>query len=84
MIFALGENQVIQGFGLPAAIVIVGLATALIFTVRLLLVAYTRLDTIQESRLADAKQTMEKITEPLEKQSRVVESIYDLILNRSK
>lgn len=81
MIFALGESQVIQGFGLQAGIVIVALVAVVIFLVRLLLKSYDTINTIQENRIVDARETRDKITEPLENQARVIEKIYDLLLS---
>jgi len=88
MPFAIVEEQVIQGFGLPAAIVIVALVSALIFTVRLLLKSYTRLDALQEQRLVDAKELGIRILEPLEnisdmnkKSIELTEKIYELLLS---
>ena len=66
MSFAIIEQQVVAGFGLPAAIVIVALATALIFTVRLLLKAYDDKSAIQDQRIIDAKDFGTKLAEPLE------------------
>ena len=81
-------DQVIQGFGLPAAIVIIGLVIALIFTVRLLLKEYSNRDTIQEKRITDAKELGTRIIEPLEKISDMSqksketnEKIYELLLS---
>lgn len=38
-------------------------------------------EAIQEQRLVDARETRDKITEPLEKQANLSEKIYDLLLS---
>lgn len=73
MSFAVAEDQVIQGFGLQAGIVIISLALALIFTVRLLLKAYADTNVIQERRIEDAKEFGDKIAEPLEGIQRTIQ-----------
>jgi len=77
-------EQIVQGFGLPAAIVIIALVGALIFTVRLLLKSYDSRDALQEKRIADAKETEQKLTAPLEKQTILSEKIYDVVLRNSQ
>lgn len=81
MLAQVTTQQVIDGFGLPAAIVIVSLAVALIFSIRLLLKAYDRINEIQETRIADARETRDKLSAPMEAQAKMTGQIYDLLLN---
>lgn len=73
--------QVIEGFGLPAGIVIVSLTIALIFTVRLYLKGQTEKDELRKQQIEDAKQTRDILVEPLEKQANMLEKIYDIVLS---
>lgn len=84
MNFAVGEDQVIAGFGLPAGIVIISLVIALIFTVKLLLNSYNKIDAIQEQRIKDAREVGQSVITPLERIAEQNKSIYDAVLNNSK
>lgn len=41
-----------------------------------------RYNALQEQRIVDAKETRDKIVEPLEKQALMSEKIYEIVLNR--
>lgn len=81
MHFAVAEDQVIAGFGLPAGIVIISLVLALLFTVRQLLTSYNKIDAIQEQRIKDAKEVGNNIVTPLERIAEQNKSIYDVLTN---
>lgn len=76
----LTPDQVADAFGWPGAIVIVSLAAALIFTVRLLLKSYDMRDALQEKRIADAKEARDSLVEPLKKSTELSQQIYDIVL----
>ena len=84
MFAQVSTDQVVEGFGLPAAIVIIALVGALIFTVRLLIKSYDNTNGIQERRIADAKETRDKLIEPLQQQATLSKQIYDIVLNNSQ
>lgn len=84
MFAQVSTDQVAQAFGWPSAVVILALISALIFTVRLLLKTYDRLDALQEKRIIDAKETRESLVEPLKKSAQLSEQIYDIVLRNAQ
>lgn len=81
MFGAIGEQQVIEGFGLPAAIVILALVAVVIVLARLLKKSY-------DDRITDAKELGTRILEPLENISsmnksskEMVDKIYELLIS---
>jgi hypothetical protein len=77
------SDQVVQGFGLPAAIVIIGLAAAVVYLVRRGDNLQTKLDAEKDSRLSDAKESRDKLTEPLNEQTELGKKTYDLLIELS-
>lgn len=74
--------QALNTLGVPGLVfVIVVLAGVVVFLFRKLDLVQTKIDSIQEQRVTDAKETRDKITEPLEKQANLSEKIYDLLLS---
>lgn len=76
-------NNVLPQYGL-AGLVILSLVLALIKIYRDLSKERDRNDTIQEQRLVDAKETRDRLTEPLAQNARMSEQIYDLLLNNRR
>lgn len=77
-------DQVIQGFGLPAAIVIVALAGVIIFLYKSREKLQAEYNALQNQRVVDAKETRDKITEPLQSQAVMTGKIYEFLLGRGK
>lgn len=77
MFFAVGEEQVIAGFGLPAGIVITSLVIALIFTVRLLLKTYDKIDSLREQQIKSANEVNDKLVVPIESIAIQTKYLYD-------
>lgn len=73
-------NSVLPSYGL-AGLVILSLAIAAIKLYRDLSKERDRNDNIQAQRLIDAKETRDKLTEPLAQNARMSEQIYELLLN---
>lgn len=85
MYFAVGEQQVIQGFGLPAAIVIIALVAVIMYREikywpKVQSDLQLKVDGIQEERLKNALETRDKLTEPIEEMTRTVKNIYEAVL----
>lgn len=77
--------QALGSLGVPGLVaVILTLSGVIIFLYRKLDTVQTRLEAILEQRVADAKETRDKIAEPIEKQAIMSERIYDLLLSRGK
>lgn len=84
MMFAqLSTEQIAQGFGWPAAIVIVGLLTALIYYVRQNDNRLKKIDELQEARVQDANNVNDKITTPMQAQIELNKKTYDLLVDLS-
>lgn len=76
------NTEALNTLGVPGLVfVVLILAGVIIFLFRKLDIAQTKLDGIQEKRVEDARETRDKITEPLENQARITEKIYDLLLS---
>lgn len=73
-------EQILQQYGL-AGLVIATLAGVVVFLYRGTVNLQNRIESIQESRLQDARETRDKLTEPLQKQALMSEKIYDVLLN---
>lgn len=95
MFAQVSTQQVVEGFGLPAAIVIIALVTVIIFLYRDgkkeqalreadNKVLRDQLNAIQEQRIRDAKETRDKIMEPFEKIALLTQNIYDTVNRNSK
>lgn len=81
MFAQVSSDQIMEGFGLPAGIVIVGLLVALVYYVRLSDKKQTRIDELQETRVADANKVGDKIIAPMEDVKEINGKMYDLLLN---
>lgn len=81
MLAQVSSEQVIEGFGLPAAIVIISLVAVIVFIYRKLDKLQSKYDALQEQRIIDARETRDKVMEPLDKQAIMSEKIYELLLN---
>lgn len=78
----MSDKEALQTLGVPGLVVIVvTLATVIIFLYRRNEKLQTEKDTIQNQRIEDAKQTRDKVMEPLEKQALMTERIHELLLN---
>lgn len=73
-------DEILRQYGLPG-LVIFTLAGVVVFLYRGTVSLQNRIDAIQESRLQDARETRDKLTEPLQKQALMSEKIYDVLLN---
>lgn len=68
--------------GVPGLVaVVLALCGVTVFLFKQLKEAQTKNDANYEQRISDAKETRDKITEPLEKQAVMSEKTYDLLLN---
>lgn len=83
MTFAVATNtEALNTLGVPGLVfVVLILAGVIIFLFKRLDNLQTKYDTMQEQRVNDARETRDKITEPLENQAKVTEKIYDLLLS---
>lgn len=82
MIFAaVTSDTVIQGFGLQSGIVILALAGVVLYLFRGLQKSQDKFDALQERRLEDAKETRDKLTEPLNEQAKQSQKIYELLVS---
>jgi len=84
-------NQLIDGFGLPAAIVIFALVAVIIYLARDNKALHTRIDAIQEQRIVAAQEYGDKIAEPLnsiksmsEKQTEITGKMYEILLDSQR
>lgn len=84
MFAQVSTDQVIQGFGLPAAVVIIALVGVVIFLYRSVQNLQSKYDAIQEQRIVDARETRDKIAEPLDKMASLSEKTYELLLTGSR
>lgn len=73
-------ESVLQSYGL-AGLVISVLAGVVVYLVRKNDVLQSKIDALQETRLQDARDTRDKLAEPMEAQSKLSEKMYDLLLN---
>jgi hypothetical protein len=84
MIFAdIASPQLIEGFGLPAGIVIAALVIVVLALVKYILTLVKRNDDLQEKRILESRETLtvlNALKQPLEKQTEVAEKTYDLVL----
>lgn len=80
----ISAQDVKDGFGLPAAIVIVSMAIVIIFLVRHIIKMYTDRDLIQEQRIREAKEVRDIYAEPLQKQVQLTQQIYEAVIRNSQ
>ena len=73
-------DEILKSYGL-AGLVIAVLASVVVFLYRDSKALQRKYDAMQELRLQDARETRDKLMEPLENQARMSEKIYDLLLN---
>jgi hypothetical protein len=83
------DPQNLYTLGVPGlAFVIIVLAGVIIYLYKTGQTALDKkqaqIDAIQEQRIVDAKETRDKLMEPLEKQTQLSEKIYDIVLHNSK
>jgi hypothetical protein len=78
-----GGTNVLLQYGI-AGVFIIALVIAVVYLVKELKATRARNDTIQDQRLAEAKEVRDKLTEPLEKIGTQNEKIYDVLLNFDK
>lgn len=74
------SEQLVQGFGLPAAIVIAALIAVIIFISKLYLDEVKLNRELLERQITDAKETRDKINEPLAAQAELSGKMYDLLV----
>lgn len=78
---AASDAQTLATLGVPGLVfVIFVLAGVIVFLYRQNSSLQSKLDEIQERRITDAKETRDRITEPLENQTKLTEKVYDLLL----
>lgn len=81
MIFAASQAEALATLGIPGLVVVIFvLAGVIVFLYKQLSAAQSRTDAIQEQRIVDAKETRDKITEPLDKQAELSGKIYELLV----
>lgn len=76
-------EAVLSQYGL-AGLVIAVLAGVILYQNKKLDSQQIKLDAIQDQRLLDARETNNRLTEPLEQQARMSDKIYDLLLNSKR
>lgn len=83
---ATNDPQSLYTLGVPGLVfVILILAGVIVFLYKKLDKSQAEYNVLQEKRVLEAKETSDKITEPLGNQIKLTEKIYDLLLsNRSK
>lgn len=68
--------------GIPGLLAVIGvLSGVVVLLYNKCTSLQSKIDGIQEQRISDAKDTNDKITEPMAKQANLSEKIYDLLLN---
>lgn len=77
----LGSPLVSTNIQVILAFIIVVLAGVITFLYRGLQKLQDKYDSIQEQRITDARETRDKITEPLEKQAIMSEKTHELLLS---
>lgn len=76
------DLQQLLTLGAPGLLVVIGILTGVvIFLYRKTEVLQSKIDTIQEQRIVDAREVGRSITAPLEKIAEQNKSIYDVVLN---
>lgn len=83
MYFADAFTDALNNSGLPpeAILIIVGLAGILIYLVRQLDNKQKKIDTLQDTRVAEAKEINDKLSTPMKEQTELSKKIYDVLLN---
>jgi len=81
MMAQVSTDQIAEGFGLPAAIVIVALITVILYLVRQNDTKQRKIDELQETRISDANKVGDKIIAPMEDVKEINGKMYDLLLN---
>lgn len=76
-------DSVLSSYGLAGLVISVE-AGVIIFLYKNLQKLQDKYDGVQEQRITDARETRDKITEPLEKQAIMSEKTYDLLLNYNR
>lgn len=74
-------DQIAQAFGWPAAIVIIALVGVIIYRERKFSTLQDKYDALQERRVEEAKETMDKVSEPLKATAALSKQIYDAIIS---
>lgn len=70
------SSQALSSLGIPGLVVIIiVLAGVVVYKDK-------KYDKAMEQRLSDAKETRDKLTEPLAQQARLSEQIYELLINQ--
>lgn len=73
-------GQILSAYGLAGLVMAVEAAVIIYFAKRDDS-KQTKIDAIQEQRIVDARETRDKVMEPLEKQAIMGEKTYELLLN---
>lgn len=83
MFAQVSTEQIAQGFGWPAAIVMVGLIAAILYLVRQNDMRLRKIDELQEARIQEAKDVNDKITAPMQAQIDLNRKTHDLLVELS-
>lgn len=79
----LDSTNTLSTIGIPGLVFIVlVLAGVIIYLYKGNQTLQTKIDTIQEQRITDAKETRDTLVEPLAQNARMSGQIYDLLINR--
>lgn len=76
------DTQSLATLGIPGLLAVIGvLSTVVVLLYNKANSLQVRIDGIQEQRITDARETRDKVMEPLQKQATMSEKTYDLLLN---
>lgn len=83
MYFADSISDALTNSGLPgvAVLIILGLVAALLYFVRQSDHKQKKIDTLQDTRVAEAKEINDKLSTPMKEQTELSKKIYDVLLN---
>lgn len=76
-------DQILLEYGLPGVIILV-LGSVVLYQERSRQKVQDKLEGIQEQRLNEAKETRDKLTEPLDKVADLSQRMYDLLLTSKR
>lgn len=81
MFGVINDPNSLDSLGIPGLVfVIFILSGVVVFLYKRIDTLQTRIDSLQEQRIVDARETRDRITEPLENQTKLSEKTYDLLL----
>jgi hypothetical protein len=76
------DTDALSSLGIPGLVfIVIVLGGVIIYLFKNTQKLQNKLDAIQDQRVVDAKETRDKLTEPLAQNSRMSEQIYELLIN---